>query len=413
MTYISDKGRRLRKVETELSTASTEDKNRALKKVIESLENHRKDILESNALDIELAEKNNMKAGLIDRLKLDNIRLDGIIESIDTVIKLQDPIWKSDKVWTIENGLTISRMTVPLGVIGIIYESRPNVTVDAFSLALKSGNCIMLRGSSSAIHSNKALVNAIKEGLRASNISEDVVQFIEEKDRQYVNDMLKANEYLDLIIPRGGKELIDFVVENSSVPTLQTGVGNCHIFVDESADIKKALNIVNNAKTQRIGVCNACETLLVHEAIADEFLPMLYNKFKDTVEIRGCTKTREIIEAKEAKESDWKEEFLDYIIAVKVVKDINEAIDHIGIYGSKHSEAIVTENFTNSKIFLRKVDASTVYVNASTRFTDGGEFGFGAEMGISTQKTHARGPVGLEQLVIYKYLVIGDGQIRK
>lgn len=413
MTYISDKGRRLRKVETELSTASTEDKNRALKKVIESLENHRKDILESNALDIELAEKNNMKAGLIDRLKLDNSRLDGIIESIDTVIKLQDPIWKSDKVWTIENGLTISRMTVPLGVIGIIYESRPNVTVDAFSLALKSGNCIMLRGSSSAIHSNKALVNAIKEGLRASNISEDVVQFIEEKDRQYVNDMLKANEYLDLIIPRGGKELIDFVVENSSVPTLQTGVGNCHIFVDESADIKKALNIVNNAKTQRIGVCNACETLLVHEAIADEFLPMLYNKFKDTVEIRGCTKTREIIEAKEAKESDWKEEFLDYIIAVKVVKDINEAIDHIGVYGSKHSEAIVTENFTNSKIFLRKVDASTVYVNASTRFTDGGEFGFGAEMGISTQKTHARGPVGLEQLVIYKYLVIGDGQIRK
>lgn len=413
MTYISDKGRRLRKVETELSTASTEDKNRALKKVIESLENHRKHILESNALDIELAEKNNMKAGLIDRLKLDNSRLDGIIESIDTVIKLQDPIWKSDKVWTIENGLTISRMTVPLGVIGIIYESRPNVTVDAFSLALKSGNCIMLRGSSSAIHSNKALVNAIKEGLRASNISEDVVQFIEEKDRQYVNDMLKANEYLDLIIPRGGKELIDFVVENSSVPTLQTGVGNCHIFVDESADIKKALNIVNNAKTQRIGVCNACETLLVHEAIADEFLPMLYNKFKDTVEIRGCTKTREIIEAKEAKESDWKEEFLDYVIAVKVVKDINEAIDHIGVYGSKHSEAIVTENFTNSKIFLRKVDASTVYVNASTRFTDGGEFGFGAEMGISTQKTHARGPVGLEQLVIYKYLVIGDGQIRK
>lgn len=413
MTYISDKGRRLRKVEVELSTASTEDKNTALRKVIESLESHRKDILESNALDIKLAEKNNMKAGLIDRLKLDNSRLDGIIESIETVIKLQDPIWKSDKVWTIENGLTISRMTVPLGVIGIIYESRPNVTVDAFSLALKSGNCIMLRGSSSAIHSNKALVNAIKEGLRASNISEDVIQFIEEKDRQYVNDMLKANEYIDLIIPRGGKGLIDFVVENSSVPTLQTGVGNCHIFVDESADIKKALNIVNNAKTQRIGVCNACETLLVHEAIVNEFLPALYKKFGNTVEIRGCTKTREIIEAEEAKESDWKEEFLDYVIAVKVVKDINEAIDHIGVYGSKHSEAIVTENFTNSKIFLRKVDASTVYVNASTRFTDGGEFGFGAEMGISTQKTHARGPVGLEQLVIYKYLVIGDGQIRK
>ncbi|MCR2044137.1 glutamate-5-semialdehyde dehydrogenase [Anaerosalibacter massiliensis] len=413
MNYVLNKGILLKKAEEEFSTASTEDKNIALKKVSESLENHREDILENNAKDIELEKKNNMKSGLIDRLRLDNERLDGIIEGINTVIKLPDPIWKSDKVWTLENGLTISKMTVPLGVIGIVYESRPNVTVDAFSLALKSGNCIMLRGSSSAIHSNKAIVKAIKEGLKSSNISEEVIQFIEESDRQHVYDMLKANEYIDLIIPRGGKGLIDFVVKNSSVPILETGIGNCHVFVDKNANLKKALNIVNNAKTQRVGVCNACETLLVHEAIADKFLPMVFEKIQSIVEIRGCTKTREIIEVKEAKESDWKEEFLDYIIAVKVVKDIDEAIEHIQNYGTKHSEAIITENFTNAQMFLRKVDASTVYVNASTRFTDGGEFGFGAEMGISTQKTHARGPVGLEQLITYKYLVIGDGQIRK
>lgn len=413
MSYISDKGKLLRKAELELSTASTEEKNLALLKVCNSLEKHRKDILKGNDLDIEIAKKNNMKPGLIDRLMLDDKRLDGIIESIHTVVKLPDPVWQSDKVWTLENGLTISKMTVPLGVIGIVYESRPNVTVDAFSLALKSGNCIALRGSSSAINSNIALVKAIKAGLRESNISEDVVQFIEDVDREHVLNMIKANDYIDLIIPRGGKDLIDFVIENASVPTLQTGTGNCHIFIDESANIEKALDIVVNAKTQRVGVCNACETLLVHKNIKDEFLPMIYEKLKDKVEIRGCNITRKIIEAKEAKESDWGEEYLDYIIAVKVVEDVKEAIDHIQTYGSKHSEGIVTENLTNSRMFLRKVDASTVYVNASTRFTDGGEFGFGAEMGISTQKTHARGPVGLEQLVTYKYLILGEGQIRK
>src|SRR5699024_10530075 len=355
MSYISNKGSLLKRVETELSIASTEDKNLALKKVSESLEEYRSYILESNRKDIEIAEKNNMKPGLIDRLKLDNDRLDGIIEGINNIIELPDPIWKSDKVWTIENGLTISKMTVPLGVIGIVYESRPNVTVDAFSLALKSGNCIMLRGSSSAIHSNKALVKAIKEGLKASNLSEEVVQFIEEKDRKYVNEMLNANKYLDLIIPRGGKGLIDFIVENSSVPVLETGIGNCHIYVDEEADLEKALNIVNNAKTQRVGVCNACEKLLVHEAVADKFLPMIFEKLHKIVEIRGCKKTREIIKVEEAKESDWKEEYLDYIIAVKVVKDIDEGIEHVNTYGSKHSEAIITENLTNSQMFLRKV----------------------------------------------------------
>lgn len=413
MSYIIDKCKLLKNAELELSQASTEEKNLALLKVAETLDENRTEILEGNKLDIKNAIDNNMIGGLIDRLKLDDNRINGIIDGINTVIKLQDPVWKSDRVWTKENGLTISKMTVPIGVMGIVYESRPNVTVDAFSLALKSGNCIILRGSSSAINSNIALVKAIKEGLAKSNISPDVVQFIDDTDREYVLEMLKAKDYIDLIIPRGGKDLINFVVENSSVPTLQTGEGNCHIFIDESGDIDKAVSIVVNAKAQRVGVCNACETLLVHEGISTEFLPRLYDKLKDIIEFRGCDNTISIIPVNKAMDSDWSEEYLDYILAVRVVKDIDEAISHIGKYGSKHSEAIVTENYTNSKKFTRTVDASTVYVNASTRFTDGSEFGFGAEMGISTQKTHARGPIGLEQLVTNKYIVLGEGQIRK
>ena len=354
-----------------------------------------------------------MSAALIDRLTLNNERLDGIIEGIRTVIKLPDPIWKSNKVWTLENGLTISQMTTPLGTIGIVYESRPNVTVDAFSLALKSGNCIILRGSSSAIKSNTALVQAIKEGLSNSPISEDVVQFIDDTDRDLVLDMLRANDYIDLIIPRGGRGLIQFVIQNATVPTLQTGEGNCHTFIDESANLEAALKILINAKTQRLGVCNTCETLLVHEAIKDDFLPMAYEAIKDKIELRGCPRTLEVIQVKEATERRLLGEYLDAILAVKVVKDVDEAIAHINKYGTKHSEAIVTESLTNANKFQRQVDASSVYVNASTRFTDGGEFGFGAEMGISTQKTHARGPVGLEQLTTYKYLIMGQGQVRE
>ncbi len=413
LTYIRDLGISLKNAEKQLSIASTRDKNIALEKVAEAIENNREEILKANQLDIEIGKKENMSSALIDRLMLDHERLNGIIEGIKTVIKLSDPIWQSKKVWTIENGLTISQMTTPLGVIGIVYESRPNVTVDAFSLALKSGNCIILRGSSSAINSNLALVKAIKEGLRDSSISEDVVGFIDDTDRNLVLDMLKANEYIDLIIPRGGRGLIQFVIENSTVPTLQTGEGNCHIFVDETAKLDDALNIVINAKTQRLGVCNACETLLVHERIADIFLPMVYESLKGKIEMRGCNITNKIIEVNKATEEDYEEEFLDAILAIKIVKDVDEAIDHINKYGTKHSEAIITENLTNANKFQRRVDASTVYVNASTRFTDGSEFGFGAEMGISTQKTHARGPVGLEQLVTYKYLVMGEGQIRK
>lgn len=413
MTYIKNLGISLRKAENQLSIASTKDKNWALKKVAEAIENNREEILKANQIDIKVGKENNMPAALIDRLMLDDQRLDGIIEGVNTVIQLPDPIWRSKKVWTIENGLTISQMTTPLGVIGIVYESRPNVTVDAFSLALKSGNCIILRGSSSAINSNLALVKAIKEGLRNSSIPEDVVGFVEDTDRDLVLDMLKANKYIDLIIPRGGKGLIQFVIKNSTVPTLQTGEGNCHIFVDETANLSDALNIVINAKTQRLGVCNACETLLVHKNIAAIFLPMVYESLKGKIEMRGCSETNKIVEVNKATEEDYKEEFLDAILAIRVVKDVDEAIDHINEYGTKHSEAIITENLTNANKFQRRVDASTVYVNASTRFTDGGEFGFGAEMGISTQKTHARGPVGLEQLVTYKYLVMGEGQIRR
>lgn len=413
MNYLELKGEALKLAEKQLSIASTEDKNAALKSVAEAINLNRELILQANELDIKNARKSNMKEGLVDRLKLDDSRIDGILDGIYTVIKLQDPIWQSNRVWTLQNGLTISKMTVPIGVIGIIYESRPNVTVDAFSLAIKSGNCILLRGSSTAINSNIALVKAIKEGLKKSPLTEKVVEFIEDTDRQLVLKMLNANKYLDLIIPRGGKDLINFVVGNASVPTLQTGEGNCHVYVDKSGDLNKALQIVINAKTQRVGVCNACETLLVHEAVAAEFLPMVYEAIKDKVELRGDSITKGIIEAIDATESDWAEEFLDYILAIKVVADTDDAIAHINKYGTKHSEAIITESLINANKFQRQVDASTVYVNASTRFTDGSEFGFGAEMGISTQKTHARGPVGLEQLVTHKYLVMGDGQIRK
>lgn len=413
MTYIEEKGKLLKAAEKQLSIASTKDKNIALEKVAQAIEARREEILRANQEDIEAGKASDMSAALIDRLTLNNERLDGIIEGIRTVIKLPDPIWKSNKVWTLENGLTISQMTTPLGTIGIVYESRPNVTVDAFSLALKSGNCIILRGSSSAIKSNTALVQAIKEGLRKSPISEEVVQFIDDTDRDLVLDMLRANDYIDLIIPRGGRGLIQFVIQNATVPTLQTGEGNCHTFIDESANLEAALKILINAKTQRLGVCNTCETLLVHEAIKDDFLPMAYEAIKDKIELRGCPRTLEVIQVKEATEEDYWEEYLDAILAVKVVKDVDEAIAHINKYGTKHSEAIVTESLTNANKFQRQVDASSVYVNASTRFTDGGEFGFGAEMGISTQKTHARGPVGLEQLTTYKYLIMGQGQVRE
>ena len=413
MSVLIEKCVKLKKASYLLADASTNSKNNALQSVAESLKKNTVYILSENMKDVEAAKAVGTKDSLIDRLRLDEDRVQAIVDSIDTIIKLKDPIWRSNEVWTLENGLTVSKMTVPLGIIGIIYESRPNVTVDAFALTLKSGNCILLRGSSSAVNSNIALVKSIKEGLRASSISEDVIQLIEDTDRSIVKEMLTLNDYLDVIIPRGGTELIRFVVDNATVPTIETGIGNCHVYVDETAKLQDAVNIIRNAKAQRPGVCNACETILVHEGVASEFLPLIYDALRDEVELRGCSETRKVIDVKEADDSDWSEEYLDYILAVKVVSDLEEAVKHIQKYGTNHSEAIVTENYTNANYFLRRVDAAAVYVNASTRFTDGGAFGFGGEMGISTQKIHARGPMGLNELVTIKYTVVGKGQIRK
>ena len=412
MSTLIEKCTKLKKASVLLSAASTSSKNDALQLVADALSKNVDYILSENQKDVEAARLKGTKESLIDRLKLDEDRISGIIESIDTIIKLKDPIWSSKDVWTLENGLTISKMTVPLGVIGIIYESRPNVTVDAFALALKSGNCILLRGSSSAINSNKALVKVIKESLESSNISQEVIELIEDKDRDIVKEMVRLNGYIDVVIPRGGADLIRMVVDNATVPTIETGIGNNHLYIDQSAKFDDAINIITNAKVQRPGVCNSAETLLVHEAIAGDFLPKVYEALNEKLELRGCENTRKIIDVKEANEDDYTTEYLDYILAIKVVSAIDEAIDHIQKYGSKHSEAIVTENLTNANYFLRMVDAAAVYVNASTRFTDGGVFGFGGEMGISTQKIHARGPMGLNELVTSKYTIVGNGQIR-
>lgn len=413
MQDINAMASELKKSQRELEMSSLEERNEALLRVADSLARNREEILEMNKIDVANARLKGMKEGLVDRLYLDDERLVDIVDNIHSIVKLDDPIWNSSKVWTRPNGMTIAKMTVPIGVIGIIYESRPNVTVDAFSLAIKSGNTILLKGSSSSINTNTAIVKAIKSGLRYSSITENVVFFIEDERREVADEMMNLTGVLDLLIPRGGKELINYVVEHSKVPTLKTGEGNCHIFVDETADFNMAIDIIKNAKLQRVGVCNACETVLIHENIRTDFLPLLYDEIGDKVELRGCERAREIIPAKVAKESDWYEEYLDYILAVKVVDNLFDAIDHINKYGTKHSESIITNDLKNSSIFQKRVDSSCVYVNASTRFSDGTEFGFGTEMGISTQKLHARGPVGLEQLVTYKYVVVGNGQIRK
>ena len=403
----------LKKSSAELNSAGTEIKNRALLIVAEFIKKFEKKILEANNADIKAAKEAGMKDSLIDRLKLSSERITDMVDGIHKVVSLKDPVWNSRDVWTLENGITVSRMSVPLGVISIIYESRPNVTIDAFTLALKSGNAILLRGSSSAINSNKALVKAVKAGLDAGPVSSDIIELVENTDRSLVGELLNMTEYIDLVIPRGGAGLIKYVIENSKVPSIETGVGNCHIYVDESADMAKALNIIENAKIQRPGVCNSCETVLIHENIAGIFLPSLVKRIGDRVEIRGCEVSRRICELKEAVESDWETEFLDYILAVKIVNSNEEAISHINKYGSCHSEAILTDNLTNARLFQRRVDAAAVYVNASTRFTDGSALGFGAEMGISTQKIHARGPMGLNELVTIKYVMDGDGQIRE
>jgi len=335
-----------------------------------------------------------------------------MINACNEVSKLKDPVGEVINSW-VEKELRIAQVRVPLGAIGMIYESRPNVTLDATILALKAGNSVLLRGGSDAIRSNLAITKAIKDGLSNSSLPETSVEIIEDTDRKNVQEMLNLDSYLSLIIPRGGAGLIKFVVENSSVPVLETGVGNCHIFVDESADIEKSIEIIDNAKTQRPGTCNAVETILVHKNIAKKFLPAMAKRLSSKgVELRGCETTRKIIEAKAASEEDWSTEYLDLILAIKIVETIDEAIEHIQKYSTGHSEAILTENYSNARNFTTSIDAAAVYVNASTRFTDGEQFGFGGEIGISTQKLHARGPVGLKELTTYKYIVLGNYRVR-
>jgi len=413
VSELFEKAQRVREAWEILKMCRAQEKNEAILKIAETLDAERKAILEANQRDVEAAKERGVKASLVDRLLLNEKRIDSMIESCEVVVKLKDPVGEIIDSWVREDGLRISRIRVPIGPIGVVYESRPNVTVETSVLAIKSGNSILLRGGSDAIRSNKAIVSAMKKALRESKIPESSVEFIESSDRTLVGKMIKLEDYLSLIVPRGGYQLINYVRKNATVPVLETGVGNCHIYVDESADLEKAIPVIVNAKVQRPGTCNAVEKLLVHEKIANIFLAKVVKALQEHgVEVRGCERVRKIVNVKPATASDWETEYLDLIIAVKVVRDVNEAIEHVKRYSTGHSEAIITESYSNARKFVDSVDAAAVYVNASTRFTDGGQFGFGAEIGISTQRLHARGPVGLRELTTYKYVVLGDYHVR-
>ena len=408
-------GNRAKAASKKTAVLTTVERNNALRSVGDALIKHSDEIIEANKIDIENARANGMKPALLDRLSLNGERIKSMVEGLLQVADLEDPIGEITHMKKRPNGLMIGYQKVPLGVVAIIYESRPNVTVDAFSLTFKSGNAVILRGGSDCINSNIILVDIIRDSLKSMGLDEDSIILITDTDRKYVNELMKLNEYVDVIIPRGGAGLIKNVVNNSTVPVIETGTGNCHVYVDESADLDMAVNIVYNAKTQRIGVCNACESLVVHRAIADKFIPMVVDKLKEkNVEVRGDSFSMDIDRRiVPATEEDWGTEYLDYIISLKTVENIDEAIEHINRYNTGHSEAIVTKDYDNSRKFTQQIDAAAVYVNASTRFTDGFEFGFGAEIGISTQKIHARGPMGLDALTTGKYVILGDGQVRK
>ena len=408
-------GKRAKAASKKTAVLTTIERNNALRSVGDALIKHSDEIIKANKIDIENARANGMKPALLDRLSLNGERIKSMVEGLLQVADLEDPIGEITHMKKRPNGLMIGYQKVPLGVVAIIYESRPNVTVDAFSLTFKSGNAVILRGGSDCINSNIMLVDIIRDSLKSMGLDEDSIILITDTDRKYVNELMKLNEYVDVIIPRGGAGLIKNVVNNSTVPVIETGTGNCHVYVDESADLDMAVNIVYNAKTQRIGVCNACESLVVHRAIAEKFIPMVVDKLKEkNVEVRGDSFSMDIDRRiVPATEEDWGTEYLDYIISLKTVENIDEAIEHINRYNTGHSEAIVTKDYDNSRKFTQQIDAAAVYVNASTRFTDGFEFGFGAEIGISTQKIHARGPMGLDALTTGKYVILGDGQVRK
>lgn len=414
LTELQNKGEGAKFASYKLANLSSTVKNEALHKIADLLIYSKEAILEANSVDIQKAKSKGLVPALIDRLTLDEKRIDSMAEGLLEIAGLPDPVGEVISMWKRPNGLLIGQQRVPIGVIGIIYEARPNVTVDAAGLSLKSGNAVILRGGSEAINSNIAIVKVINEVLREQGLPQGAVQLIEDTNRETALEMMKLNKYIDVLIPRGGAALIETVVQNATIPVIATGVGNCHIYVDGEADFEMAERIVVNAKTSRPGVCNAVETILVDEAIASTFLPKMLKNLRDLkVEIRGCEKTRQIFtDAIPADDEDWNKEYLDYIIAVKIVNGIDDAISHINKYSTHHSEAIVTTSYNKAQRFLQEVDAAAVYVNASTRFTDGFEFGFGAEMGISNQKLHVRGPIGLKELTTTKYIIYGNGQIR-
>ena len=414
MSELTEMGKRAKTASFEMSRLGTVEKNKALLMVADALLKNSSDIIRANKIDLEHGEENNMSPALMDRLRLTEERLEGIAEGVRQVADLDDPIGEILSMKKRPNGLMVGQMRVPMGVIGIIYESRPNVTVDSFALTFKSGNAVILRGGSDCIHSNLVLVKVIREALQKAGVPEDSVQLVENTDRAVATELMRLKEYLDLLIPRGGAGLIRSVCENATVPVIETGTGNCHIYIDASADPDQAVRIVRNAKLQRLGVCNAAESLVIHRDIAEEVLPLIAADLAaDDCEIRGDEDSQKISQfVVPATEEDYGKEYLDKIISAKIVDSVDEAIAHINKYSTGHSESILTKDYANAQKFLREVDSACVYVNASTRFTDGFEFGFGAEIGISTQKLHARGPMGLLALTSTKYIVYGDGQIR-
>lgn len=407
-------GKRAKDAEAALRTISTDKKNQVLAAVAEHLVERSETLLKANEEDVKNGKANHMPEGLVDRLLLTRERIEGMADGLRQLVDLEDPVGEVIGMKKRPNGLLIGQKRVPLGVIGIIYEARPNVTADAFGLCFKTGNVVILKGGSDAIHSNQAIVACIRETLKEQGITEDAIQLIEDTSRETAAEFMKMNEYVDVLIPRGGKGLIRAVVNQSTIPVIETGTGNCHIYVDETADPEMAADIIMNAKTQRVGVCNACESLLVHDSMKEVLLPVLAERLREKhVEMRADQEALSLMPgAVPADEEDWGTEYLDYILSIKIVYSVEEAIAHINRYNTGHSEAIITNSYTHAQKFLDEVDAAAVYVNASTRFTDGCEFGYGAEIGISTQKLHARGPMGLLALTTTKYIIYGNGQIR-
>lgn len=411
-------GIQAKQVSYQLASLSTEQKNQALQMVSSSIWENRDAILEANRIDMENGRKKRLSDGLLDRLQLTEQRITDMAKAVWDIIRLEDPVGEVLDAYDLENGLHIEKKRVPIGVIGIIYEARPNVTLDAFSICFKTGNAVILKGGSDAIHSNIAITKAIQEGLKQAGVCINAIQFIESTSHEDTQRFMQMTDYVDVIIPRGSKRLIQSVMQNAKVPVIETGAGNCHIYIDETADLQKAISIVYNAKTQRIGVCNAAESLLVHNNIAAQVLPLVQKKLNEKEVLLKCDEiSYDILKnqpgrIEQATKEDWSMEYLDYVMSVKVVKDVEQAIQHINRYSTKHSESIITESKENALRFLNEVDSACVYWNASTRFTDGGVFGFGAEIGISTGKIHARGPMGLKEMTSYKYQIKGDGQIR-